>query len=112
MLGETAPELLNDLAKTASGDWVFPGDKGDGPLSTDDLWKFWIKARNATGIMADARLHDLCDALASQTVMNGESLHVVGRLLEHRRTSTTNRYVHLGDATFREATEQVAKISI
>ena len=27
--------------------------------------------------------------------MNGESLHMVGRLLDHRRASTTNRYAHL-----------------
>ena len=40
--------------------------------------------------------------------MNGESLHVAGRLLGHRRASTTNRYVHLDDATLRQAAERVA----
>ena len=58
--------------------------------------------------MADARLHDLRHAHASDAVMNGESLHVAGRLLGHRRTSTTNRYIHLDDATLSQAAERVA----
>ena len=40
--------------------------------------------------------------------MNGESLHVAGRLPGHRRASTINRYVHLDDATLGEAAERVA----
>ena len=43
----------------------------------------------------------------SPAVMNGESLHVAGRLLGHRRASTTNRYVHLDDATLSQAAERV-----
>ena len=108
LLGEAARELLNDLAERASGEWVFPGDKGDGPLSTDDLWRFWIKARDAAGIVADVRLHDLRHAHASHAVMNGESLHVAERLLGHRRATTTNRYVHLDDATLSGTAERVA----
>ena len=108
LLGEAARELLNGLAETASGEWVFPGGKGNGPLSTDDLWRFWIKARDAAGIVTDARLHDPCHAHASPAVMNGESLHVAGRLLGHRRATTTNRYVHLDDATLSQAAERVA----
>ena len=109
LLGEAARELLYGLAEAASGEWVFPGDEGNGPLSTDDLWKFWIKARDAAGIVADARLHDLRHAHASHAVMNGESLRVTGRLLGHRRASTTNRYVHLDDATLSQAAERVAR---
>ena len=84
---------------------MFPTSKRDGPLSTNELWAFWTKIRDAAGIVADARLHDLRHAHA---VMNGESLHVTGRLLGHRRASTTNRYVHLDDATVSHAAERVA----
>lgn len=108
LLGETARELLDRLAETASGEWVFPGKSGDEPLTKSDLYPFWIKARDAAGIVADARLHDLRHAHASHAVMNGESLHVAGRLLGHRRASTTNRYVHLDDATLSQAAERVA----
>ena len=77
-------------------------------MRSHDLWKFWIKVRGAAGIVADARLHDLRHAHASHAVMNGESLHVAGRLLGHRRASTTNRYVHLDDATLSQASERGA----
>lgn len=76
-------------------------------MSTDDLWAFWTKARDAAGVVADARLHDLRHAHASQAVMNGESLHVAGRLLGYRWASMTNRYVHLDDATLGQAAERV-----
>ena len=108
LLGEDARELLNGLAEPACGEWVFPDDKGNGPLSTSDLWSFWTKARDAAGIVVDARLYDLRHSYASHAVMNGESLHVAGRMLGHRRASTTNRYVHLDDAALSAAAERVA----
>ena len=108
LLGEAARELLDSLADSASAEWVFPGDKGNGPLTENELYYFWIKSRDAAGIVADARLHDLRRAHASHAVMNEESLHIAGRLLGHRRASTTNRYVHLDDATLSQAAERVA----
>ncbi|MXW90375.1 MAG: tyrosine-type recombinase/integrase, partial [Rhodospirillaceae bacterium] len=76
LLGEAARALLDGLADTASGEWVFPGRSEDEPLNKNDLWTFWIRTRDAAGIVADARLHDLRHAHASHAVMNGESLHV------------------------------------
>ena len=108
LLGEAARELLNGLAETASGEWVFPGKDRDEPLNKNDLYQFWTKARDGAGIVADARLHDLRHAHASHAVMNGESLRVAGRLLGHRRASMTNRYVHFDDATLSDAAERVA----
>ena len=106
LLGEAARELLAGLAETASGEWVFPGKGENEPLSENELYWFWRKTRHAVGIVADARLHDLRHAYASHAVMNGESLHVAGRLLGHRRASTTNRYVHPDDATLSHAAER------
>ena len=37
LLGEAVPDLLNGLADSASGEWVFPGDKGNGPLNENEL---------------------------------------------------------------------------
>ncbi len=108
LLGGAARDLLASLAGTASGEWVSPGKDGGGPLAEHVLNWFWKRTRSAAGIVADARLHDLRHAHASHAVMNGESLHVAGRLLGHRRASTTNRYVHLDDATLSQAAERVA----
>ena len=80
-------------------------------MTKNELYWFWTTTRDAAGVVADARLHDLRHAHASHAshaVMNGESLHVAGRLLGHRRASTTNRYVHLDDATLSEAAERIA----
>ena len=107
LLGKAARELLDGLGETASGEWVFPGRGRNGPLTKSALYKLWINARDTAGIVADARMHDLRHAHASHAVMNGESLHVAGRLLGHRRASTTNRYVHLDDVTLSAAAERV-----
>ena len=56
-----------------------------------------------------ARMHDLRHSHASHAVMGGESLHVTGRLLGHRRATTTNRYAHLDDTTLSDAAERVAR---
>ncbi len=79
-------------------------------MSNNELHYFWITTRDAAGIVADARLHDLRHAHASHVVMNGESLHVAGWLLGHRRASTTNRYVHFDDATLSQAADRVAVV--
>ena len=101
LLGEAARELLDGLAETASGECVFPGKDGDEPMAKNVLYWFWVRTRDAVAIMADTRLHDLRHAHASHAVMNGERLHVAGRLLGHRRASTTN-------PTLSQAAERVA----
>ena len=106
--GEAVRELLAGLAETASGEWVYPASRRCGPLGKNEPYGFWIKARDAAGIVADARLHGLRHAHASHAVMNGESLHVAGRLPGHRRASTTNRHVHLDDATRGQSAARVA----
>ena len=90
------------------GEWVFPGATPGRPLGEATLYLFWRRVRDEAGIASDARLHDLRHSHASHAIMSGESLHMMGRLLGHRRAATTNRYAHLDDATLREAAERVA----
>ena len=107
LLGE-AGALLDGLAKTTSGECVFSGANGDGPLSVNALYWFSIRARDAAGIVVESRLDDLPTPHAYHADVTRQSLHVAGRLLGHRRVSTTNRYVHLDDMTLSQATERVA----
>ena len=109
-LGEAARSLLDRLSKTRSGEWVFPGTAREGHMSEGALYYFWCGVRDEAGITADARLHDLRHSHASHAIMNGESLHMTGRLLGHRRAVTTNRYAHLDDATLRDAADRVAAV--
>lgn len=108
LLGEPAQKVLDALNGTSRGEWVCTNETGDGPMNRGGLRGLWMKTWDLTGIVADARLHDLRLAHASHAVMIGESLHVAGRLLGHRRASTTNRYVHLDDVTLGRAAGRVA----
>ena len=56
------------------------------------------------------RLHDLRHTAASQAVMSGENLPLVGKLLGHRRHRTTASYAHLADEHLIEAAERVGSI--
>ena len=56
------------------------------------------------------RLHDLFHAPASHAVMSGENLPLVGRLLEHRRNTTTAAYAHLTDGHLVETAKKVGKV--
>ena len=75
----------------------------------------WILAKCWRTFCADAnlgklRLHDLRHTAASQAVMAGENLPLVGKLLGHRRHRTTAGYAHLADGHLVEAAEQVGCI--
>ena len=94
-----ARALLETLADSVSGEWVFPDDRQDQPLTDGAHYWFWAKAGDMARIVADTRLPHLRHAHASHAVMNRESLHVAGPMLGHRRASATNRYVHLPDTT-------------
>ena len=56
------------------------------------------------------RLHDLRHTAASQAVMAGENLPLVGKMLGHRRHRTTAGYAHLSDEHLIEAAEQIGSI--
>ncbi|MCB9701879.1 MAG: tyrosine-type recombinase/integrase [Myxococcales bacterium] len=64
----------------------------------------WDRVRQAVGI-ADVRLHDLRHSFASDALMAGVPLAIVGELLGHRQASTTKRYAHLADHVVRDALE-------
>jgi site-specific recombinase XerD len=66
----------------------------------------WSRVRIAAGLH-DVRLHDLRHSFASIAVKGGMSLHMVGKLLGHRNTSTTMRYAHLSAESLKAATETI-----
>ena len=75
----------------------------------------WILTKCWRSVCADAklgrlRLHDLRHTAASQAVMAGENLPLVGKLLGHRRHRTTAGYAHLDDDHLIEAAEKVRSL--
>ena len=60
--------------------------------------------------LCSLRLHDLRHTAASQAVMSGENLPLVGKPLGHCRHRTTAGYAHVADGHLVEAAEKVGTI--
>ena len=103
-LGPEAVKVLAALPRPEDAARVFPGD-----LTAARLYSFWVGVRAAAGLPG-VRLHDARHTYASQGVMNGVGLTAVGKLLGHRRRTTTAIYAHLDDATLRDTAAQAAAV--
>jgi site-specific recombinase XerD len=55
-------------------------------------------------------MHDLRHTYASHLVSDGVPLAVVGKLLGHTKSATTERYAHLADNPLSEATNRFGDI--
>jgi len=107
-LSPPAIELIDGLRKKRKGKWVFPGDKPGEHLAA--LWHVWHFVRKKTGLGADARLYDLRHTFASVGAGGGLGLPIIGRLLGHTQSRTTQRYAHLADDPLREAAEKITTV--
>jgi integrase len=107
-LNPPAIELVNRLRKKRKGKWVFPGDKPGEHLAA--LWHVWHFVRKQTGIGKSARAYDLRHTFASVGAGGGLSLPIIGKLLGHTQSRTTQRYAHLADDPLREATEKISTV--
>jgi integrase len=84
--------VLDALPRMASNPHVLPGDRPGAAFV--GIQKPWQRIRRLAGL-PDLRLHDLRHAYASVAVAAGDSLFIVGKILGHRQSSTTERYSHL-----------------
>lgn len=102
VLNSAAISVIAELPQ--AGDYVIPGQKVDKPRSGLD--RPWSIVREAAGL-PELRLHDLRHAYASTAAGAGIGLRIVGELLGHRDSRTTERYAHVADTAARRATELV-----
>jgi len=107
-LNPPAIELIDRLRKKRKGNWVFPGDKPGEHLAA--LWHVWHFVRKHTGLGNDARLYDLRHTFASVGAGGGLGLPIIGRLLGHTQSRTTQRYAHFADDPLREAAEKIGSV--
>jgi len=91
-----ALELLAALKRDRHGliecKHVLPAGRSDRPFQA--IQRPWQQVRKMAGLPG-VRLHDLRHCYASVAVAGGESLYIVGAILGHRSTATTQRYAHL-----------------
>ncbi|WP_428099673.1 tyrosine-type recombinase/integrase [Candidatus Rariloculus sp.] len=104
-LSPSAVKLLASLPRSAGKPWVIPG-RGTGSHMRK-LGYTWRLLRLRADL-PDVRLHDLRHSFASRALALGETLPMIGKLLGHRRITSTVRYAHLARASVHEAAEQVA----
>jgi integrase len=96
-LPEHALRILEELKARVQRDYprspfVLPGDRV--ASNFQGLFYAWQRIRTIARL-TDLRLHDLRHVYASTAVASGDSLYIVGRILGHRRSETTQRYAHL-----------------
>jgi integrase len=103
-LGAAALEVLASLS--AEDGWYFPAERGDGHYQ--GVSKVWRKVRKAAGLNG-VRLHDLRHSFASVTVAGNNSLFLLGKILGHRKASTTEKYAHLMLDPVRAVADQTAR---
>lgn len=104
-----ALEVIASAERPASGrGYVIRGKDGRNPeVPLVNVKDPWATICEAAGLQS-LRLHDLRHAFASAAVNDGLSLPIIGALLGHRETRTTQRYAHLADDPQRLAAAQVA----
>lgn len=96
--------VLAGLSKQSGSQFAFPAHRGKGYYEgTPKVWRII----RSMAELDDVRLRDLRHSFASMAVSQGASLPMIGALLGHRDTATTQRYAHLHDDPLKEAAESI-----
>jgi integrase len=106
-LNSLALEVLEALPRIDDNPYIIVGNKPGAHLV--NLRKPWYRIRSKAEI-EDFRIHDLRHSFASVAVSGGLTLPLIGTLLGHRKTTTTERYAHLADDPIRAANEKIAQL--
>jgi integrase len=110
-LAPAAIELIERRRQSAdpNSPWVFPSEKrADEPIAT--LWHVWAFTRERAGLGRAARIYDLRHTFASIGAGGGQSLLIIGKLLGHSQSRTTQRYAHLADSALAEAANRIGTV--
>ena len=102
VLNAPALAVLNALPRTSG--FVIAGASVDSPRS--DLKKPW-KAVAARAGLSGVRIHDLRHTHASVGAGAGLGLPIIGKLLGHTQSATTQRYAHLDNDPLKKASEHI-----
>lgn len=103
----SAPALLilSDIPRIENNPYVIVGKKERSHLvNIKDAWgDIRSKAK-----LKDVRIHDLRHNYASTAMASGHHLKVIGTLLGHSNTKTTERYAHLANDPLQTANEAIS----
>ena len=105
-LSAPALQLLAELPRIAGNPHVLPGERSGRHLV--NVEKTWRRVRHDAGL-DDVRLHDLRHSFAAIGAGAGLGLPVIGALLGHTESATTQRYAHLAADPVRAANEAIGR---
>jgi integrase len=105
-LGAPALCVLAELPRQDDSPYVLPAERGDGHFV--GIQKPWQRVRGVARL-DDVRIHDLRHSFASIAVSGGDSLYLVGKVLGHRQSRTTERYAHLKDDPLRAVANRTSE---
>lgn len=105
-LSQPAIAIFRSLPRLTNNQHVIVGARTGGRLV--NLQKPWKRICNAAAL-TEVRLHDLRHTFASFAVGGGLSLPIIGALLSHGSTQTTERYAHFQRDQIHEAGELVGE---
>jgi integrase len=113
-LSGPALTLLQQMPREEGNPFILPGrgpraatadEKAQTPTHLVNISKPWNRVRKVAGV-EDVRLHDLRRTVGSWLAQAGNSLHLIGRVLNHSNASTTQVYARFGEDHVRAALEQ------
>lgn len=103
VLGGPALAVLQNLIHI--GKFVIAGNDPKKPRS--DLHRPWALVSERAGL-AGVRLHDLRHSFASVGAGSGLGLPIIGKLLGHANSATTERYAHIAADPLKRATDAIS----
>lgn len=107
-LNERAAEVLASLRAKTTGEYVFPGPKGERLTTIRTAFKNACRRAEISGL----RLHDLRHTFASRLVRARVDIITVQSLLGHVSVTTTQRYTHTHEDQRRAAVAALEKPEI
>jgi integrase len=105
-LSDAAQAILAGLPRIDGSPFVIPGEKPGTPRS--DLKKPWRAITRAADLNG-LRIHDLRHSFASVGAGASLGLPIIGKLLGHTQSSTTQRYAHLDADPLHRATKVIGE---
>ena len=84
--------VLDGVRRVRGNPWVIVGEAPGSRLMT--LKSTWRRVK-LSAELEDVRLHDLRHSYATRALALGESLTMIGRLLNHAQMQSTARYAHV-----------------
>lgn len=105
-LSAPALEILSSLPRVRKNPHVIVGEKEGRHLV--NLRKSWLRICKVARLKG-VRIHDLRHSFASVGATGGVPLQMIGRLLGHSKTATTEKYAHLAADPVKAANEALGK---